>query len=337
MPEESNGCKTPALSRNTGALRLVQQMRRFGFVLVAIFCLSGILTPPLALACGAAFVLLFENPFPQFSKKTSKTMLQICVVLLGFEMDFPKLLRVGVSGWVFAAFSIALTLGLGWLVGRRLRLQRKTSLLISAGTAICGGSAIAAIGPVISASEANMTVAMGTVFMLNAVALYLFPVLGHMLRLSSEQFGLWSGIAIHDISSVVGAASIYGGSALQIATAVKLSRTLWIVPVALAAAIAYRGCRAASDPATSRAKITIPWFIGLFILASLARLLVPGITLMTPTISHFAKLGLTVTLFLVGAGLSRDTLRAAGWKALLQGVCLWIFISGAALITIIYL
>jgi uncharacterized integral membrane protein (TIGR00698 family) len=317
----------PKIENSKDSSKQHATFKRVAFIFLLLACLLPVATPAIALALGAAFALLLENPFPGASKKASKKLLQICVVLLGFQMDFSQLVRVGASGWVFAAFTIAATFGLGALAGRWLKLHLKTSLLISAGTAICGGSAIAAVGPVINAAESEMAMAIGTVFVLNAVALYLFPVIGHLLHLGPAQFGIWSGIAIHDISSVVGAASAYGDSALQIATATKLSRTLWIVPVTLAVAYFYGRRDAAREDQAEKPGVAIPWFIGLFILASLARMLVPAIFPWVPAVSIAARTGLTVTLFLVGAGMSRATLRATGWKAFAQGVFLWLFIS----------
>lgn len=305
--------------------------RQIIFLFLVITCLTPLATPAIALALGIALALLLENPFPGISKKVSKILLQSCVVLLGFQMDLSQLLRVGTSGWFFAAFTIAVTFGLGTWAGKWLRLHIKTSLLISAGTAICGGSAIAAVGPVINAAESEMAMAIGTVFMLNSAALYLFPVIGHLLHLTPAQFGIWSGIAIHDISSVVGATSAYGEGALQIATATKLSRTLWIVPVTLAVAFFYGNHDSVKNTTVSKSNITIPWFIGLFILASVARMLVPALLSWVPTVSIVARTGLTVTLFLIGTGMSRTTLQATGWKAFAQGVFLWLFISMVSL------
>ena len=223
------------------------------------------------------------------------------------------------------------------MAGQNPGILPKTSALISAGTAICGGSAIAAVGSVIGVAEGEITVAMGTVFILNAVALYLFPVLGHAMHMSQVQFGTWAGVAIHDISSVVGAASHYGLSALQTATAVKLSRALWIIPVAFGAAYLFRprmGTRMHDEIGTTPAgkpKVAVPWFVGFFLLASLLRSYVPGVAHAAPALSHVATVGLTLTLFLIGAGLSARTLRRVGWRPLLQGVVLWVFISVASL------
>ena len=246
------------------------------------------------------------------------------------------MLRTGASGAGFAAVTTAATLGLGWWLGRVLVILPKTSALISAGTAICGGSAIAAVGSVIGVAEGEITVAMGTVFILNAVALYLFPVLGHALHMSQAQFGTWAGVAIHDISSVVGAASHYGLSALQTATAVKLSRALWIIPVAFGAAYAFKpgkhlASNASGTAPAEKPKVKVPWFVGFFLLASVLRSYVPEVAAAAPALSHTATTGLTLTLFLIGAGLSAQTLRSVGWRPLLQGVVLWAFISVASL------
>jgi uncharacterized integral membrane protein (TIGR00698 family) len=298
--------------------------------------------------------LTLENPFAQVSKHTAKFLLQACVVALGFGMNLAVVLAAGKSGMLFAAGSITGTLILGYFAGRFLKISAKTSALITSGTAICGGSAIAAVGSVIGAAEGEMTVAMGTVFLLNAVALYIFPLIGHALHLSQTQFGTWAGVAIHDISSVVGAASRYGLPALQTATAVKLSRALWIVPVATGAALAFRqasphtvpqtagvsdttvGFDPNQTPASARGKLQIPWFIGLFLLASVARSFIPGVAAASPTISHIATVGLTLTLFLIGAGISQKTLRVVGWKPMAQGIALWLAISAGSLVVILH-
>jgi len=296
------------------------------FAVLALLCLTPWASPPLALGAGMALALTLGNPFPKIGKIAAPKLLQGCVVLLGFGMNLAVVLKAGASGAAFAAVSIGVTFALGhWLRGR-LGIAQRMSALISAGTAICGGSAIAAVGSVIDAEEADMTVAMGTVFVLNAVALFVFPPLGHALGLTSTQFGTWAGIAIHDISSVVGAAAHYGGGALGTATAVKLSRALWIVPVSLTAAFAFR--RGAGH---APGKLHIPWFIGLFLLASVARTLLPPLAAFAPTLTHMATVGLTLTLFLIGTGLSRETLRQVGWKPMAQGVALWLVISAGSL------
>jgi uncharacterized integral membrane protein (TIGR00698 family) len=315
------------------------------FLAAAAFCLTPWSSPAVALALGAALAILLGNPFRRPSQHAAKWLLQSSVVLLGFGMDLPTVLRAGSGGFAFAAVSIAATLLLGRFLGNWLKVAPHASALISAGTAICGGSAIAAVGSALDADEGDMTVAMGTVFLLNAAALYLFPVLGHALHLTPHQFGTWAGVAIHDVSSVVGAASRYGPGALETATAVKLSRALWIVPVVVGMAWASDRHRTATvgnasfgfaTPAPIRRRqVQVPWFIGLFLLASVARSFVPGVAGAAPALSHVAVTALTLTLFLIGGGLDRDTLAAVGWKALLQGTLLWVFISAASLAVIL--
>jgi uncharacterized integral membrane protein (TIGR00698 family) len=271
---------------------------------------------------GCILALIYENPFARLGKKVSAKLLQVCVVVLGFGMDLPVALRAGLEGAGLAAATIATTLGLGWAVGKRLGIDRKVSALISAGTAICGGSAIAAVGSVIGVGESEISVAMGTVFILNAAALYVFPVVGHTFALTQVQFGTWAGIAIHDISSVVGASAHYGLDALQTAAAVKLSRALWIIPLALGAAIVFQSRKSRPETATQqKPRVQMPWFIGFFLLASVARSFVPGMAGIAPTLGHVATTGLTLTLFLIGAGLSAKTLHAVGWRPFFQACC----------------
>jgi uncharacterized integral membrane protein (TIGR00698 family) len=311
-------------------------VRQAIFFTGAAFCLTPWASPPLALALGGVLALTHENPFARLSKKVSAKLLQVCVVFLGFGMDLPVVLRTGLEGVGLAAATIAITLGLGWALGNWLGIDRKVSALISAGTAICGGSAIAAVGSVIGVAEGEISVALGTVFILNAVALYVFPVVGHAFGLSQVQFGTWAGIAIHDISSVVGASAHYGLEALQTATAVKLSRALWIIPVSLAAAAMFRARKTDRQTPTQRqSKLQVPWFIGFFLLASVARSFVPGMAGIAPALGHVATTGLTLTLFLIGAGLSAKTLRAVGWRPFLQGVALWLFVSVVSLAVVV--
>jgi len=312
---------------------LPQSARQAIFIATGAFCLTPWVSPPVALALGAILALTHENPFAHLGKKVSAKLLQVCVVFLGFGMDLPVVLRTGLQGAGLAAATIAMTLGLGWALGKRLGIDRKVSAVISAGTAICGGSAIAAVGSVIGVGESEIRLAMGTVFILNAAALYAFPVVGHMLGLTQVQFGTWAGIAIHDISSVVGASAHYGLDALQTATAVKLSRALWIIPVSLGAAAIFRARK--THRLATQHKIQVPWFIGFFLLASLARSFAPGMADLAPALGHAATTGLTLTLFLIGAGLSAKTLRAVGWRPFLQGVLLWLFISAVSLAVIV--
>ena len=297
------------------------------YLLGLLFCFSPWGSPGAALALGLVFALALGNPWREKGGRYVRWLLQASVVLLGFGMDFLAVLRTGAHGLVFAAVTILGTLALGWLLARALYIGRKTSLLISAGTAICGGSAIAAVGTAVDADKGEMSVAMGAVFLLNAAALYLFPLLGHLLQLTPEQFGTWAGVAIHDISSVVGAASAYGGDALGIATVVKLSRVLWIVPLTLAAAWWFhRGA-----PGAVQKRPAPPWFIGGFLLASLAAGYIPVLGQWTPVLTRVARLGFSFTLFCIGAGLSREALKAVGWRPLAQAFALWLFIGGISL------
>ncbi len=299
------------------------------FLGITVCCFSDWVSPPIALILGILVALTLENPVPKTSRWIAKYLLQTCVVLLGFSMNLAVVLEAGSRGALLAALGIAATFWLGERLRRWLKIPVRASVLISAGTAICGGSAIAAMSSVISASESEISVAMGTVFVLNAIALYLFPLLGHALHLTSTQFGTWSGMAIHDISSVVGATSHFGSGALETATAVKLSRALWIIPVSLVAIGRLRQTRSFNQQA--HRSIHIPWFIGLFLLALMLRTFVPTIAPIIPEIVRFSTTGLTLTLFLIGAGLSKQTLRAVGWKPMIQGILLWVFISGSSL------
>ena len=308
---------------------------KIAFIGAAALCLLPMATPPLALAGGLAFALTVGNPFPDATRRLSKTLLQACVVLLGFGMNLGAALHAGAHGAILAAVTIGVTFALGRWLGRRLNVAPVASLLISAGTAICGGSAIAAVGATIGAAEADMAVSLGTVFVLNAVALFVFPVIGHALHLSPAQFGTWAGVAIHDISSVVGAASGYGPGALTTATATKLSRALWIVPVT--AIIGWKARqKAASATEGSAVKASAPWFVGGFLLTAGLRQWVPGVAAHAPWLTHLATVGLTLTLFLVGASLSRALVRAVGWKPMAQGVALWVAISVTALVAVLH-
>lgn len=291
-------------------------------VLLALFCASGWVSPPLALGLGLLVALSVGNPLVDATRKLSKLLLQVSVVGLGFGMNLAAVWAAGKTGFGVTVGVIGGTLLLGWLLGRLLRTETQVSTLITCGTAICGGSAIAAVGAAIRADSRALSVALGTVFTLNAVALFLFPLVGHGLHLTQQQFGVWAAIAIHDTSSVVGAAAKYGDQALAIATPIKLARALWIVPLALG--FAFSGGRRG-------ARIAWPWFILFFLLAAGVRTLWPQGAAAYALLLRAAKCGLTLTLFLIGAQLSRATLRTVGLKPLLQGVILWLVVSLAGL------
>jgi uncharacterized integral membrane protein (TIGR00698 family) len=297
----------------------------------------GFITPPVALAMGLAFALAFKHPYRSESTTTVKWLLQASVVGLGFGMNFTSVLQAGAKGFGFTVVSIVGTLALGWLLGNLLGVGSKSSRLISVGTAICGGSAIAAVAPIIEAEEAEISVALGTVFVLNALALFIFPALGTALGLTQEQFGLWAAIAIHDTSAVVGASAKFGAEALATATAVKLSRALWIVPIALGAAFWMKRKRSFNTTNAPAKAVNLPYFVLFFIIASLINTFVPGASNLGVWLVPVAKTGLTLTLFLIGTGLSREMLASVGIKPMIQGVVLWIAISTASLFAIIHL
>lgn len=303
----------------------MQALRVAAFFAALLFCLTPWASPPIALALGLALALTIGHPFPKKTTKPTKLLLQVSVVGLGFGMNLQKVVEAGRTGVVFTIVTIAGTLALGYALGKMLRIGSGTAHLISSGTAICGGSAIAAVGPVIDASDEEMSVSLGTVFILNSVALFLFPAIGAYFQLTQTQFGVWSAIAIHDTSSVVGAAAKYGAEALQVATTVKLTRALWIVPLTLGTAFFFRRGDGKST------KVAIPWFILFFLLASVVRTYVAAPQQLWETLVHLARIGLTVTLFLIGAGLSRQALAKVGARPLILGVLLWIAISSVSL------
>lgn len=292
-----------------------------------LFCMTSFVSPPIALLLGLIVANLSGHPFLHLNHRTTNILLQISVVGLGFGMNVNSALSAGREGFLFTVASIFSTLILGTFLGKWLKIEKKTSHLISCGTAICGGSAIAAIAPVIKSDEKQTSIALGVIFILNSVALFLFPVVGHWLDLSQKEFGLWCAIAIHDTSSVVGAASKFGPEALQIATTVKLARALWIIPVALITAIIFKN---------KSSRIKIPYFIGLFIIAMMMNTYVAKTAIIAPYLVSVAKIGLILTLFLIGAGLNRSILKSVGIKPLFQGILLWMFIAIATLASIIY-
>lgn len=313
---KSSAWTAPAKRRETQTV--AQNLFFIGLILSA----SGFVSPPLALAFGLVFGLTFaQHPFQSHAKKLSKLLLQISVIGLGFGMDLQQIIRVGKSGFVYTACSITFAMLLGWLLGRLFNVQKTISFLICAGTAICGGSAIAAVAPITEAPEEDIAVSLGTIFVLNSVALLTFPAIGYFLHLSQTQFGLWSALAIHDTSSVVGAAAKYGALALAVGTTVKLARALWIVPMSVGTAVMRK----------SKARIQWPWFILFFCLAAVANTYVHTFALQYSMLKHLGVIGLTATLYLIGTGLSVETLKRVGVRPLLQGVLLWIVVAVGSL------
>lgn len=294
------------------------------------------ISPPVALFVGLIFALCFGAPCQKFNKKLSKQLLQASVVGLGFGMNLVQSLKSGAEGMLFTIISVALVMIVGVWLGRRMRIEQKTSYLISSGTAICGGSAIAAVGGVLKANENQMAVSLGVVFILNAIALFVFPPIGRMLGMSDGQFGTWAAIAIHDTSSVVGAGQAYSAKACEIATLVKCTRALWIIPLAFFTAYLY--CNDAS--ATGKTKVAVPWFIVLFVLAMVVNTYTPEslTSTMQPIyqgIAMLAKRMMTVVLFAIGAGLSLKVVRQVGLRPLVLAVVLWIVIGIGSLLVVI--
>ena len=300
----------------------------FGSYIPGMHFISRWCTPPVMLFIGLAYALVCGQGYPEFNKKMSKSLLQYSVVGLGFGMNLYESLASGREGMLFTVVSVVGTLVIGMLIGRKLlKVDKETSYLISSGTAICGGSAIAAVGPVIKAKPASMSVALAVVFVLNAIALFIFPSIGHWLGLSQQEFGTWAAIAIHDTSSVVGAGAAYGEEALKTATTIKLTRALWIIPLALVTSLIFK---------SKDRKIKIPWFILFFIIAILLNTFVlDGIPAIGTVVSGIARKCLTLTMFFIGASLSTDVLRTVGIKPLIQGILLWIVISVGSLLYII--
>lgn len=290
------------------------------FIALIIIPLPGVprISAPIALAAGLVFAFTLQNPWPKFNKKTSKYLLQVAVVCLGFNMNLHESLRSGSQGMMFTIASVIGVMLLGVGLGYWLKVNRKTAYLISSGTAICGGSAIAAVGPVVKADSNQMGVALGIIFILNSIALFIFPPIGHHLEMTQTQFGTWAAIAIHDTSSVVGAGEIYGDTALQTATLIKLTRALWIIPLALATMFFFRD---------KSGKISIPWFIFIFALAMVVNTYVPLPTTLTDSMVWIARRGMVVTLFMIGASLTPAMIKAVGFRPLLLAIALWVIIS----------
>ncbi|MBV8206908.1 MAG: putative sulfate exporter family transporter [Acidobacteria bacterium] len=296
-------------------------IQRAIFLAAAALSLTPWIGPPAALVIGLALGLGGIHPYRTAIKRLTRVLLQTSVVLLGFGMNLHQVVRAGRSGFLYTSLGIAFAMLVGYVLGRVLNVERTAAFLISSGTAICGGSAIAALGPISGANDEEMSISLGTIFVLNSVALLTFPRIGALLRLSQEQFGLWAALAIHDTSSVVGAATKYGAVALAVGTTVKLARALWIVPMALATAMV-KG---------SRVRVQYPWFILFFVLAAVAATYVPLPPAAFKGAAHIGVVGLTLTLFLIGSNISRPMLRQVGARPLLQGIFLWLAVAAVSL------
>ena len=303
-----------------------ETIRKVIFIALALLCLTPLISSPIALALGFTLVVFIGNPFEKHLHQYIHLLLQISIVGLGFGLKLDEALQAGKTGLILTVVSIVSVMTLGYFLGRIFRLDKPLSYLLSAGTAICGGSAIAAVSPIIRPSTKQISLALAIVFTLNSIALFAYPAIGHLLNLSQEQFGLWCAVGIHDTSSVVGAASKYGDETLKIATTVKLARALWIIPVSLITMFIFKN---------KTSKIKIPWFIGYFILAILLNTYFPVLNTFSNSITALAKSGLNLTLFFIGSTLSVQTLKTIGFKPLITAVLLWITISAGSLLYII--
>lgn len=300
-------------------------MTRYFFI--ALFIISAFVSPAIALFGGIVFALLLKNPYPALSKKVSKYLLQVAVVGLGFGMNLHESLKAGGDGMLFTIVSVTGVMVVGYFLGRWLKIPQKLSYLISSGTAICGGSAIAAVSPVVGADENETSMSLAVIFTLNAIALFIFPPIGHWLDLTQQQFGLWAAIAIHDTSSVVGAGAAYGPEALAVATTVKLTRALWVIPLSLVSLFFF--------PKGEGRGVSIPWFIFLFIIAMIVNTYFDIPSVILGFISEASHRFLSMTLFLIGGTLSLEAIRKVGAKPVLEGVILWAVIAIAALAVIL--
>ncbi len=301
-------------------------LRKILFFLLVVFCISPFASSPVALALGIAFTIIIGNPYEQKVHKYIHLLLQISIVGLGFGLQLDEAMKAGREGITLTIMSITTVMVLGYFLGKFLKIDRPLSYLISVGTAICGGSAIAAVTPIIKPTTKQMSLALAIVFTLNSVALFIYPAIGHLLNMTQEQFGLWCAIGIHDTSSVVGAANKYGDIALKVATTVKLSRALWIIPMSLLTMVLFK---------TKGAKIKIPWFIGYFIIAILLHTYFPIFEGFSHIATTAAKSGLNLTLFFIGSTISIQTLKTISWKPLFLAVVLWIIISVGSLLIIL--
>lgn len=299
---------------------------RYLYFIIPVLCLFPFLSPPLALLCGIVLSLVgIENPVPKTGKLT-KYLLQASIVLMGFGMSLTEVVETGKTGFVITAVTVFVTFLTGLLLGKIFKVDKSISTLVSGGTSICGGSAIAAIAPVINAKNNQISFALVVIFVLNAIALFIFPVIGHWLNMDQTHFGYWAAIAIHDTSSVVGACATYGDVALQTGTTVKLTRTLWIIPLVFVISLMNRN---------KASKITIPWFILFFLLAIIAVTYIPALDKVNEYLVYLGRRGMTISLFFIGASIKLSEVKSVGIYPFLQGVCLWIVISVLSLVWIL--
>lgn len=296
-------------------------IRRIIFWVLFVLCLAPFMTSALALGAGALVGLVLTNPYATETREWSSKLLKLAVVGLGFGIAAGEVVRLGAHAAWYTGAAILITFGAGWVLWKLFRTDRTTTALVTTGTAICGGSAIAAVSPIIKADSQQTGVALATVFMLNAVALILFPILGKLMGMTEAQFGVWAALAIHDTSSVIGAAIDYGGEAVEVATTVKIMRTLWLIPLVLIiGAMQHR-----------KGKAVLPWFVVGFLVAATLRGLFPDLAEFWHLLHTSARRILVVAIYLIGAGLSRELVARIGARPMILAVVLWVFISALTL------
>jgi len=296
----------------------MQRILGYFFYIIPVCCLFPFFSAPLALFLGIVLAFLYKGEEVVRTKKITKYLLQASVVCMGFQMSMNEVIQTGKTGFAITVVSVLVTVLFGIVVGKMLKVEKNTTLLISSGTAICGGSAIAAVAPVLDAKSNQISFSLAVIFVLNAVALFIFPAIGHLLNMDQTHFGYWAAIAIHDTSSVVGACSAYGEEALQVGTTVKLVRTLWIIPLALCIALFNKN---------KTSKINIPWFILFFVVAILIGNYIPGMEETNGHLSWLGKKGMMVSLFFIGTSIKMEDVKKTGFKAFLLGIILWIVIG----------
>lgn len=299
------------------------KFKYFLFGAAIVCCIFPVFSPAGALTCGFIFSFLKRTPDKVKNGNLQKQILQLSIILLGFGMPLSDVLAASREGVALTIFSVTTTMLTGIFLGYLFKVDRITTLLISSGTAICGGSAIAAVAPIVNARNEQLTYSLGVVFTLNGIALYLFPAIGHWFGLSAETFGYWAAMAIHDTSSVVGAGAAYGEKALRIATTVKLTRALWIIPLTLILSV--------FQPKGEKKTIKFPWFIVVFAMAILMRQFIPAWEHEFNHLHWIGTRGLLVALLLIGANISINEIRKAGSKVFLTGFLLWLIISISSL------
>ncbi len=322
------------MTAHAEALALLLQITRVALLCLGVaLSLTPVATPALALAAGIVFSLSIGNPWSRLTGNASTGLLKVAIVALGFGIPLDRLLAAGSTAFVYTLVLTVAAIAVGLQLGRRMQIERRLTILISAGTSICGGSAIAAVGPAIGATREEMSVSLATVFVFNAIALYIFPPIGHLVGLSEHQFGMWAALAIHDTSSVVGAAASYGPLALHDATVLKLGRVLWILPLVLLAPLAVRN----KAGALGNGKLPIPWFIGLFVVAAIVRSIVPAsATHWFDMTARAGRTALVLTLFLIGTSVTREQLRTVGLRPLAYGFLLWLAVAVPTLLAVLW-